>query len=388
MINQTELLEKNIKIGIASTPEEKMEIYRFRYHIYAEEIGFKLVSVDHNRKLLYDELDEWGLLLYAKLGNKIVGTGRVNIGQFAAFPPEVAKAFRMEKFKDFYKETDNYNFAYASKGMIAPAYRSSPVHNLLMATVNQLYYDNQVQFAFINCNFHLIPLHEHYGSRRLRKNILDPNLGPMASFVLLVNDVQYLGKIRSPFFSLTHNRKTLNSQKSVEWFYKEFAEILNSTVNSQLVTPDKLWAILCGHLGDKPNKLIAILHGLSAAEAKQFLHYCGIIVQCDAGDYITSHNDVSQELNILLSGKVQPVSTLPGQHLGQIGLVNRTRHTENIIAATAAEILVLSFHYFRKFRLISPSIATKILKNYQRLSMPYETTLQVTGDFNFLEVEG
>jgi CRP-like cAMP-binding protein len=388
MINQKELLEKNIKIGIASTPEEKMEIYRFRYHIYAEEIGFKLISVDHNRKLLYDELDEWGLLLYAKLGNKIVGTGRVNIGQFADFPPEIAKAFRMEKFKDFYKEIDNYNFSYASKGMIAPAYRSSPVHNLLMAKLYELYYENQVQFAFINCNFHLIPLQEHYGSHRLGKNILDPSFGPQTNFVVLVNDIDHLRAVRSPLFPLTHNRKTLNSQKNVEWFYREFAEILNSTVNSQLVTPDKLWAILCGHLGDKPNKLIGILHGLSAAEAKQFLHYCGIIVQCDAGDYITSRNDVSQELNVLLSGKVQPMSILPGQHLGEIGLVNRTRHTENIIATTAAEILVLSFHYFRKFRLLHPSIATKILKNYQRLSMPYENTLQVPGDFNFLEVEG
>lgn len=372
MINPAELLEKNIRIGIAATPEEKMEIYRFRYHIYAEEIGFKLISVDHRKKLLYDELDEWGLLLYVKLGRKIVGTGRVNIGRFDAFPPEIAKAFRMEKFKDFYMETEDYRFAFASKGMIAPAYRSSPVHNLLMAKVYELYCENQVQFAFINCNFHLISLQEHYGSRRLGKNILDPNVGPLANFVLLVNDIHHLKAVRSPFHPLTNKSKILNNKKSIKWFYKEFAEILNNTVNSQLVTPNELWTILCDRLGDKPNKLISIMHGLSVTEAKKILHYCGIIVHCDAGDYITSCNDVSQELNILLSGKVQPFNISPGQHLGEIGLVNRTRQTANITATTDTEILVLSFHCFRKFRLVYPSIAEKILKNYQKLALQSE----------------
>ncbi len=374
MINHSALREQNIEIGIAATLEEKMEIYRFRYRIYAEEISFKLVSADHDKKLLYDKLDEWGLLLYAKLGREIVGTGRVNIGKFSDFPPELVNAFRMEKFMNFYKDTDDYNFAFASKGMIAPSYRSSPAHNLLMAKVYEIYGKNKVQFAFINCNFHLIPLHEYYGSQRLKKNILDPNLGPMASFVLLVNDINHLQAVHSPFLHLAHKRKTLRSQKSIKWFYEEFAEILDNTVNSQLVTQDELWAILGDRLGYKPNKSLSILHGLSATEARKFLHCCGIIVQCDAGDYITSRNDVSQELNILLSGKVQPACVVPGQHFGEIGLVNRTKHTANIIAATDAEILVLSFHYFRKFRLNYPSIANKILKNCQKLFSPYGNT--------------
>jgi len=64
----------DIEIGIAKTPEEKEKIYRLRYHIYAEEIPFKLVSVDHEKKILYDDLDEWGTLFYATDGLEFIGT--------------------------------------------------------------------------------------------------------------------------------------------------------------------------------------------------------------------------------------------------------------------------------------------------------------------------
>ncbi|BBB90357.1 MAG TPA: cyclic nucleotide-binding domain-containing protein [Methylomusa anaerophila] len=366
-----ELLAKQINIGIAATEKEKQEIYRFRYQIYAEEIGFKLVAADHGNKLLADELDDWGSLLYAKLGKELIGTARVNMGRLTDFPADLVEAFFMKRFEKFYEEKNgqnHYNFGFASKGMIAPAYRSSPVHNLLIGKIYELYCNKNVQFAFVDCNFHLIPFHEHYGSRRLGKNILDPNLGPMASFVLLVDDVRHLRAVGSPLFHLAVKRKALNRQ-SVEWFYKEFAGTLNSTVNSQLVSGAELWNLLCGRLGHKPNQYISVLHGLSEAQARKFLHGCGVIVQCDAGDYITSRDDVSQELNILLSGKVQslqPRNILPGQHCGEIGLVNRAKHSGSIFAATDAEILVLSFHYFRKFHKAYPAIANKVIRSLTR----------------------
>jgi hypothetical protein len=359
-----ETLEKPIVIGIAVTPEEKMEIYRLRYCIYAEEISYKLVSADHSNRLLYDELDEWGVLLYAKVGTELIGTARMNVGQIANFPSELVQIFLMDRFQKFYKGEDKQNFSFISKGMISPAYRSSSALNMLMEKIYELYCNSQVQFGFVNCNFHLIALHEHYGSRRLGINYVDPNLGLMASFVMLVDDIEHLRAVGSPLLNIASEKKSLNNQV-VEWFHSEFAETA-SIINSQLVTEDELWTILCNRLGNAPNKVISILEGLSEEQAKKLLHCCGVIVPCPAGSYIVSRGDVSNELNILLSGTLQSSgenNTSNDGHIGAIGLVSRTKHPVNIVAATDVEILVLSFHYFQKFRRYWPEIANKVLHN-------------------------
>lgn len=361
--------EETITIGIATTHEEKREIYRLRYHIYAEEIAFKLVNADHVNKLLYDELDDdKALLLYAKVGSKIIGTGRLNIGRLSDFPYEMVQAYRMEKFKKFYDEKDDPYFAVASKGMVLPQYRSSPAMYRIMAKLYDLYCDYQVQFAFVNCNFHLIPFYEHYGSRRINKNTLDPSYGPQANFVMLVDDIQHLHIVRSPLFRIARKRTLLNNEV-VDWFNSEFSYEMETTVNSQLVTADELWSIICHYLGKTPNSIIPVLKDLSVLEAKIFLHSCSSIVHCHEGDYVTADGNISQELNVLLAGKVQSSSgesILPGQHFGENGLVYRTKHCSSFTALDDTTILVLSFFYFGNFIKRHPDIASKILNNLQK----------------------
>ncbi|MCC5468010.1 Crp/Fnr family transcriptional regulator [Pelosinus baikalensis] len=363
-----ESLEEPIVIGIARTPEEKREIYRLRYHIYGEEIPFKLVSVDHENKLLYDDLDEWCTLFYAKIGLELVGTVRVNIGQLADFSPEIAEAYCMERFQKFYNNNEYYNFGLASKGMVSSSYRNLPVFTMLMTKVFEVYCDDQVHFGFANTNFHLLPLHEYYGHRRIGKNIVDPNLGLLASLVIIPDDIHHLQIVQSPFLKIARKRKIQNDQ-IIEWFFSEFPETAN-IINSQLVTKESFWTTLRVRLGNCPNEVMPILQGLSKTEAKQFLHYCGVVVQCSKGNYIVTREDACQELNILISGTVQSsdVNGISlGQHFGAIGLANRTKHTANIIAATDTEILVLSFHYFQKLRRSCPEIANRILHNLASL---------------------
>ncbi|VBB09767.1 acyl-coa n-acyltransferase [Lucifera butyrica] len=354
-----------IKIGIATTPEEKREIYRFRYTIYADEVAFNLISVDRKNKLLYDQMDEWAILFYAQVGSTLIATARTNIGKLTDFPPDVVQIYQMDKFKTFYDKKDDPNFAVISKGMIASEYRSSPILKFFMASHYELYCNYQVQFAFINCNFHLIPLYEYFGNQRLDNNSLDPNLGPQNNFVMVVDDIQYLRAVGSPLFPIASRRASQNS-KAVDWFNSEFSAEIKATVNSQITSPDTLWSIISQYLGDIPNKVIAPLKDLSVPEAKLFLHSCGIIVHCHAGDYITMGSNASQELIILLSGMAQ--SSLqgriwPGQVCGANGLENRTTHPSSVVAVSDANILVLSYHYFKKFRKSYPDIAYKILKN-------------------------
>lgn len=361
--------EEPIRIGIATTPEEKREVYRFRYNIYAEEIGYNLAKADHQNKLLYDELDEWAILFTAHIGTILIGTTKMNIGKISDFPTDIVQAYRMDKFKKFYNEEEDPLFTVISKGMVTPQYRSSATMYLFIVKMYQLCCAYQVQFAFLNCTFHLISFYEHTGQIRIGKNTIDANdNSSLASMVMLIDDAEHLRTVGSPLFRIARKRTSLNS-KVADWFYSEFYHEIKTTVNSRLVTEEGLWAIMHQYFKNMPNYNISLLNGLSVSEAKLFLHSCSSIVHCYVGDYIASCGSTSQELIILLSGRAQSSLygiLLPGQYCGENGLEYSIRHSSSVIALTDLDILVFSFYNFSNFRKRHSAIACKILYNLRK----------------------
>jgi len=365
----TETSENSIKICVAITPAEKREIYRFRYQIYVEEMSKHIAEADYDNKLLYDEMDEWAVLLYAKVGEEIIATYRINIGAVADFPQRVIEFLSLETFNNCIIEHGGHKIAFATKVMVAPAYRSSPVFYLLMAKCYEICCYEQVQFLFGICNFHLLRLYEQLGCRRYYKNFFCPSLGLLAPIVMLIDDVQHFRKVRSSLYRIARKRQSLNT-KAVEWFDTVFTNN-SSIINSQIITEEELWSILCKRLHCSPTEIITLLGDLSEIEAKKFLHSCGILVQCDPDDRITFQGDVSYTYNILISGRLKSLTfqnpikeyITPGQHFGANGLTEHNKHTEDITVISPAEILVLSGIAFQKFYRSHPDIAHKIVQS-------------------------
>ncbi|WP_110954947.1 GNAT family N-acyltransferase [Anaerosinus massiliensis] len=356
-----------ITLGIADTPEEKLKVYQFRYHIYAEEMSKQFPNMDHRNKLLFDELDEWAIIIYAKVEADIIGTLRINIGNIHNFPSFWQKALDLEKFLAFQREPSL--FAYTSKFMVASDYRNSAVSYLLSARSYAAYCTHQVQFSFGVCNFHLLRLYEQFGFRRYGRNFIDQGYGLLAPYVLLVDDLSHLRAVRSPFYRSARKRNVINLQ-AAEWFHKTFKE--NTVhINSQLISQEDLWQHLQQKLSAAPNQSIPILQGLSTIEAMKFLHSCSIIVKCYAGDQIVCEGDTNYALNILINGHLTRTNPsynsektiAAGQTIGGNGLINHPKHTENVFAVTDAEVLVLSSLAFPKFHHTHPTIAQKVLYN-------------------------
>lgn len=368
-----ESLDQSIEIGIAATAAEKRDIYRFRYQTYVEEMSKYIEGIDHDNKLLYDELDDWTILLYAKVGSELIATIRINIETLDKYPTKLIKFLSLHKFSPFFAKKNNYLLAYVTKLMIAPSYRSSSALYLLIAKCYEICCHNQIQFSFGACNFHLLRLYEKMGFHRYKNNFADPGYGLLAPIVLLINDIQHLRAVRSPLFRLARKRGDVDTQ-AIEWFQANIMRH-SATVNSQTVAEEELWSLVCEKLSGPPTEAISLLHGLSAAEAKAFLHCCGSYVQCAPGETITYLGDVSYSYNILMSGKLKSLTfrrplreyALPGQHFGANGLTGHNRHTEDIAAASPAEIMVLSGVAFQKFYHSHPEIAHKIV---QRLTRP------------------
>ena len=367
-LNTVSYTEKaaTIEIAVATTLEEKLKIYHLRYQIYAEEMHKRFPNMDHLNQLLYDELDDWGILLYAKSGSDIIGTLRINIGEATDFSPFWVQALSLRRFTQF---NNTQKFAYTSKFMVLPAYRNSTVPYLLSSKSYEIYCKHQVSFSFGVCNFHLIRLYEQFGFQRFGRNFVDEGYGLLTPYVLLVDDIEHLQTVRSPFFRQARKRTHLNTQAK-KWFYAEFTET-SGIINSQLVRPESLWKALSIRLKSSPTQVIPILQGLSDTDAMKFIYCCGVIVQCHSGDPITFEEDTSYALNILISGILEakkqsmPDSRpiLPGQPIGLNGLVDHPPHTDGTIAVTDAEILVLSSLAFPKFCNSYPNIADQIMQN-------------------------
>jgi predicted GNAT family N-acyltransferase len=369
-----EASESSIKIGTAITLEEKYEIYRFRYKTYVEEMSKNIMDADNTNKQLYDELDEWGILLYAKIGTEVIATERINIGTLADFPQSVIKNLYLDAFQNCYIEGGDHKFAYITKVMIAPAHRGSSVLYLLMAACYEICCHNQIQFGYGICNLHLLRLYEQMGWHRYTKNFNYPGYGLQVPIVLLADDIQHLRKVRSPLLRMARKRGEVNTQ-SVEWFRTKFEKHAR-IINSQLITEEDLWSILCEDLNCLPTESIALLRELTEAEAKKFLHSCSSLVHCDTGDIITTQGDISYSYNILISGKLRSLTfqhpikeyTLPGQAFGVNGLTEHNKNTEDIAAITSTQILVLSGMAFPRFFHSQPDIAHKIVQTMRSLT--------------------
>jgi hypothetical protein len=355
--------ELSIEIGIASTKEERDEIFRLRYRIYVEEMLRQPFSADHRKKLLFDEFDPWAVLVYAKVGTEIIGTMRANIGAINDFPLDLVETLQMDRFYSYFKERSESLVSFGSKLMVLQRYRNSTATHQLLAKGYEIYCNHHVQFNFGGCNFYLLRFYEQMGYRRLGRGFVDPGYGLLHPFVLLVDDVQHLKLVRSPYFRIARKRSSTDSS-SIQWFTKEFARD-PAVMNSQLVTEDELWNFLRNRLGERPEDIIQAFQGIDAEILKKLLCRCSVIVQCYAGDKIVSSGLLSEELNIVLSGRVLSGDKMifPGQHFGVVGIANSAIQMTDSISVISTEIIVISRQYFRKFSMAHPKEANQILTN-------------------------
>ncbi|MBP2633408.1 MAG: cyclic nucleotide-binding protein [Firmicutes bacterium] len=367
--SEEEMIGEGVQICIANTLAEKKAIYQFRYKIYVEEMAKDKLNLIYHDKEISDKMDEWGILIYVKNDKEVVGTARLNFGKISDFPEEIVEKLSM---KDFYEYCVSSNIddqvAFVSKFIVAEEFRSSSVAYLMLIEFYKFYFEKGGAFFFAGCNLHLLRFYEKMGCHRYGKNFNAFGYGLLCPIVALAEDVNHFRTIRSPLFRIAGKKITINS-KNVEWFHEKFTEKLN-IVNSQLVTTDELWSILCERLHALPTEVIEILHDLSIEEAKKFLHACGSIVQCAPGEAITVQGDVSYSYNILLSGRLKSLTFInpikeyhiPGQYFGANGLTEHHKHLEEIVTVTQSEILVLTGFTFPKFSKANLDIAHKIMK--------------------------
>jgi predicted GNAT family N-acyltransferase len=196
---------------IAQTRQEKEAIYAFRYQVYIAEMGKPYANADHERRQLYDELDELSLLLYVTVGAELAGTLRLSWGAH----PRVAAAYQELFAWRLFERYPSNSLSVTSRLAVATQWRRTRVTPLLFQTAYELSAAKGDKFNFIHCTPRVTPIMRRYGFRQFLPSFHDPNAGEQIPMVLAMADAEHFQAIRSPF--LPQARKWFSDPETGEW---------------------------------------------------------------------------------------------------------------------------------------------------------------------------
>ncbi|MGB8455228.1 MAG: hypothetical protein WCD89_23220 [Anaerocolumna sp.] len=186
------------EIRILKSEKELIEVGKFRYKVYIEEMKRIQKYADHKMKTIIEPEDTKAStrIIVAYSNKELIGTSRVHI----YYPgDDVADLADYNIPKGI---TDRFIVTEGTKFMINPSLRgeSNLLGKLMMKFAYELLLRENVDIDFLNANDYLL---DYYGCRGYKKfgaayfhKELRQYVYPMA---LLVKDYDYLQAIRSPF---------------------------------------------------------------------------------------------------------------------------------------------------------------------------------------------
>lgn len=350
----------HIELIEAHSQKEKQAIYRLRYQVQVEEMGRMIPGANHLRKTITDELDDWSYLLYAEQNGRIVCTVRLTIGLAEDFPNDLTQIFQLKRFQEFAPSSPN--LCLGTKLMVVSEFRSTPVMFRLMAMSYKIARNNNVQFSFGGCNPYLIPMYEQLGYRSFTAGFQDPGYGFVVPQVILLEDLQHLIALGSPFLRIA--RKYPNSSAAREWLQVNVPEVFAVPVSVVTDAQDK-WGYVTRRVGNLSD-IAPILHRLTMEESRQFLQIAAPF-ECNKGQEFIRTGDVCNELNLLIAGEMRVSDDAgrswlagPGDAVGALGLFDQTHHKVDATAVSDCEILAISRFAFEKLLRSQPDLAEKL----------------------------
>lgn len=370
-------LDSNTVIAFAETADEREAVYRQRYAVYIDELHLCESVADHNRKILTDAYDATGRLLYARIGDDIVGSMRVHLGSDGAFPEPFEVQYDLQRFA----ATVSYaQMSVITRLMITKAYRHSPVSFGLMHAVAEFGLRlPTLQLCFLSCAPHLINLYLRLGFRTYTRSSSDPEFGFFVPMVLVVRDLNYLARIASPFLSLIAQYVT--PAEIPPWVDTIFPD--SSSVWSERADAEKYWSQAYGLLTEKSQGEYSVFDGLTEDQIKLFLAK-GHVLDSGQGELVIRKGTVANGLFVVLSGVVEVrdsdrvLAVLGrGEIFGEVSFLLASSRSASVYAASDhVRILSLDDKTLRLLIETDATTSAKFLLNLARVLCVRLTAVQ------------
>ena len=362
-------------VRIAANEAEKEEIYRLRYLVYIEEMGGERRHTEANaeQRLLRDDFDNRAYHFFVRHEGKIVACGRHNLRTDG--PLECEDQFEMKQFAPAFPD----HISMTSRLALHPHLRGSHLLKQLTCTMYQFLCERAIRFDFLDCHPRLLPLYSRLGFQIYRPGFNHPKYTYVIPMVLVVNDLEHLERIKSPFVPIA--RRFPHSTADRDLLLIRFPDAKYYMVPPDL-DPTAYWDLLRTRLLD-PKATIErcdILAGLDDDEIKVLVSL-GHMVAAQTGDMVLIGGDSGREIFLILEGSFRVLGQASGAGpggevlkilargdiFGEVSFLTEGIRFASVMAVEHSRVLVLNAKALDHLTTSEPRVAAKLYRNMARI---------------------
>jgi hypothetical protein len=357
-------------ILVADTDRELEAVFRLRYEVYIEEMGFKWDLADHENRLMGNPPGAPCTVLYAADGDRAVGTLRMQLGRDGGLTPEDYQVYHLDRFTP---QVPPERMAILTRYMTRPEFRDSDVPARLFDEMIRQLLDSGVQLLFCDCRPHLINTYLRWGFRPYAKTFNDPVAGLLVPLVMVLDDVPHFQRVRSRLLPLLEGRP-VDAGLPIR-----LAAAIPSSGPVQTLTDVKQWQDWMDVLPvlsdeDETPGCVPIFDDISPEEIARVVAASHVIT-CSKGDRIIAQDQADHSMFIVLEGTVEVVrddevvAVLPrGSVIGEISFLLQRPRTADVYADTDdVEILCLRGKNLTDLIHSESRVAARLLYNLSRI---------------------
>lgn len=333
-------------LHIAQTQAEREAIYRLRYEVYVEEMQVFNDVADHSRRMLYGENDTDAWLMYAKLGDELIGSLRLNLGKYGCFSDELEDTYDLQRFRSAIADEQ---LLVLTRFMVRKAYRGSQLSFRMIEEVAEICKREKIEVAVCDCQPHLIRYYQRMGFRSYACPVYnDAAFGIMIPLAFVVRDLTYLDEIRSPL------RGALEQPVPDLEFVADVAHTLGCPeVESvgEMAEQKVNWIISqlscgCAELAPRAHSVTGLFEEMPAKEIKSIISK-GHLLNLAQGDLLIRSGQQTTTVFMILAGEVDIYKgdkvvhqAGPGEVIGELGFLLNSRRTADVrVASKHAQVL-------------------------------------------------
>jgi hypothetical protein len=354
-------------IAFAESAEEREAVCRQRYTVYTEEMHLYQASADHARRVLTDRYDATARLLYARVGNEIVGSLRLHLGRDGEIPDAFKTVYDLPQFAAAVPYAD---ISVCTRFMVSAKHRNTSVAFRLIQANYEFHLQQNLQLGFVACAPHLVNMYLALGFRTYAKNYNDPDVGFVIPMVYVIRDLNHLTRLSSPLLRIAS--KYLAPSDSPAWVDSVLPPV--SAVQSERADTDIYWSQAFGLLTQQSQARHSIFDELSEGQTKLLLAE-GHLIECSKGDLIIRKGTIAHGMYVVVLGLVEVrdgdrVLAVLGRNevLGEIGfLLDSPRSADVYAQSEGVRILSLDERILRRLIEADPAASAKILLNLSRI---------------------
>ncbi|MDK9709127.1 MAG: GNAT family N-acetyltransferase [Desulforhopalus sp.] len=346
--------------------QDRENIYRFLYEIWSNEFRRSMAGMDHQRRIMKDDLDDTAHHFIAvDDSDRILGCVRANILGKTKLSDSLQRHLQPEKLIELF--TGN-GVGYASHFAVAPEARGKTVASLLIAALYQHYLNEGVLVGISYCALNLVSFYYQLGYRPYTENFRI-DVGIRVPVVHCLRDFTYLNEIKSPLARICI--KDLNDHgATARKIAERFPDFKRPGFSR--IPVHHLWARLAHATSTDTTRNDHLFFGLSAEEQQIVGHRLSEIAFA-SGEYVYHRGETERGMGVLLSGclGVEVAAgedsriinvVFPGEPFGEIASISGVRRTASLVALENSQAFLLPFDFLDRIGRADMGLGLKLAK--------------------------